>query len=89
MNVVHLPTAEQKALDYTIGRVTNDILEATTAVWFKHEMEDGDEAAGPIYLAVEGRADLVPLTRGGEAEWHSETLARSLASALGVEVVWS
>jgi hypothetical protein len=80
-------------LNLTIGRATNDQLEATVAVWWKDE---GD--AGPIYLQVSGeqpsgdnpmpRGDLVPLNRG-EAEWFEFGVAEELGRVLDVPVVLS
>lgn len=91
---------DQKILDYTVGRATNDVLEKTVAVWFKDEGDDGRGRIGPIYLQVSGDAptsddpyphdlSMIPFAKGGEAEWHTEACAFALAKELGVEVVWS
>jgi hypothetical protein len=55
-------------IDYAVGRATNDVLTATTAVWFKDEDEDEGERIGPVYLQVPGREELVPFAAAGETE---------------------
>jgi hypothetical protein len=78
-----------EVLNLTIGRATNEQLEATTAVWFKAEdVGDDGEEAGPVYLQVEGEQNLVPFNRG-EAEWWPYGVAVALAAQLGVETVTS
>jgi len=75
--------------DYAVGRATNDVLTATTAVWFKDEDEDEGERIGPVYLQVPGREELVPFAAAGdtEVEWHTLRVARDLGEMLGVEVI--
>lgn len=79
---------ESDILNHTIGRVTNTDLEKTTAVWFKDEDEVEGQSIGPVYLQVEGVDGLVPYNKG-EAEWHTESLARALAEELGVDLIQS
>ncbi len=75
-------------IDYTIGRATNDVLKATTAVWFKDEDELEGETIGPIVLQVPGREELVPFAAGAtEVEWHTLRVALDLGEMLGVEVI--
>lgn len=47
-----LTEQQQQALDYTIGRATNEDLERAVGVHFKSEMEDPDGSAGPVFLIV-------------------------------------
>ena len=79
--------------DYAIGRATNDVLKATTAVWFKDEDEVEGETIGPIYMQVPGREELVPFAAAGEGhtevEWHKLGVALALGEMLGVEVIQS
>ncbi len=76
-------------VDYAVGRVTNDVLTATTAVWFKDEDEDEGERIGPVYMQVPGREELVPFAVSGdtEVEWHTLRVALDLGEMLGVEVI--
>jgi hypothetical protein len=76
-------------IDYTSGRATNDVLKATTAVWFEDEDEVEGERIGPVYLQVPGREDLVPFAVSGdtEVEWHTLRVALDLGEMLGVEVI--
>ena len=77
-------------IDYTIGRATNDVLKATTAVWFEDEDEVEGETIGPVYLQVPGREELVPFAAGDtEVEWHRLRVALALGEMLGVEVIRS
>jgi hypothetical protein len=77
-------------IDYTTGRATNDVLKATTAVWFKDEDEVEGEMIGPVYLQVPGREELVPFAAGAtEVEWHRLRVALALGEMLGVEVIQS
>jgi hypothetical protein len=79
-------------IDYAIGRATNDVLKAATAVWFEDEDEDEveGETIGPIYLQVPGREELVPFAAGDtEVEWHRLRVALALGEMLGVEVIQS
>jgi hypothetical protein len=74
-------------IDYAIGRATNDVLKATSAVWFEDEDEDEGETIGPVYLQVPGREELVPFAAGDkEVEWHRLRVALALGEMLGVEV---
>jgi hypothetical protein len=78
--------------DYAVGRATNDVLKATTAVWFKDEDEGEGERIGPVYLQVPGREELVPFAaagKGTEVEWHTIRVALDLGEMLGVEVIQS
>ena len=76
-------------IDYAIGRATNDVLKATTAVWFEDEDEVEGETIGPVYLQVPGREELVPFAAAGdtEVEWHTLRVALDLGEMLGVEVI--
>ena len=77
-------------IDYTTGRATNDVLKATTAVWFKDEDDVEGETIGPVYLQVPGREELVPFAAGDtEVEWHTLRVALALGEMLGVEVIQS
>lgn len=90
-------------INLTIGRVTNDELEATVAVWFKDEDEDEQtfEPLGPIALQVGGVAPneenpmggrdrvMVPFQRGDGPEWFNLATADALARELGVTLVRS
>jgi hypothetical protein len=90
-------------MNETIGRATNDDLERTVAVWFKHEDEDERTFApvGPIWLQVAGVApneenpyggadrELVPFAKPDVPEWFSKGTAVALAKELGVTVVES
>jgi hypothetical protein len=89
------------AIDFTIGRVTNEDLEQAVAVWFKDEDEVGGEAVGPVWIQVGGSAPdadrnpmpndgrLVPFRLPERPEWFEESFAAELAGALGLPVVWS
>ncbi len=89
------------AINYTIGRATNDDLEAAVAVWFKDEDEVEGVTVGPVWLQVGGVAPneeapmggedavLVPLAKGDGPEWHTVVLAEELADELSVTLVRS
>lgn len=90
-----------EAINYTIGRATNDDLEATVAVWFKDEDEVEGVTVGPVWLQVGGAApddenplggsdrQLVAFGKGDSTEWHTVVLAETLAEEMGVPLVRS
>lgn len=93
-------TEQERSL--TIGRVTNDDLEAAVAVWFKDEDEVLGGAVGPVWIQIGGTkpdADTNPMPRDYERlhpfhrpddlEWWSVYYAERLADDLGVPLVRS
>jgi hypothetical protein len=93
-----LTTGEGDVMSLSIGRITNDELEAAVAVWHKNEDTLAGEVIGPIFIEVAHRASgspaphLIPftlatVTAGREmAEWFPLSTAEALAKALKVEV---
>lgn len=89
-------------IDLTIGRITNDELEAATAVWFKDEDEVMGVVTGPVWVQVGGSTPnddtnpmpsdgaLVPLAKSPNVgEWYPVTVAEQLAAELSVPLVRS
>lgn len=88
-------------LNMTIGRATNEALEAAVAVWFKDEDEIGGVTTGPIWLQVGGSTPnddsnpmpndgtLQPFHLDGQLEWFPVTDAEALAAELSVPLVRS
>lgn len=86
-------TTESPVLRHTVGRATNDVLEAATAVALKHEGEDSEGAYGPVFIITGGAPGNVLASGGewheyhkdGETEWFTEAFALALAAELGAE----
>ncbi len=97
-----LTTGESHIANLTIGRATNEVLEAAVAVWHKDEDQIAGEVIGPIWIEVLSPADVTtPLSERGPApdlspfalatlsggvEWFPRSTAEALASELKVEV---
>lgn len=78
---------ENLMLDLSIGRASNDILETTTRIWWKHEYSGADGDNGPIYLeTADGR--MHPFNNG-QAEWFPYEAAQALGHLLDAEVTAS
>lgn len=75
-------------IDLTIGRATNDVLEAATAVHFKDEDEAEGMAVGPIWISTVDESTDIPLlhpfTLGDTPEWFPVPVAEQLADHLSV-----
>lgn len=90
-NMKRLTTGDKDVMSLSIGRITNDELEAAVAVWHKDEDTIAGEVIGPIYVEV-GSGHMIPFTldtttAGREvAEWFPLSTAEALAEALKVEV---
>lgn len=59
-------------IDLTIGRATNDVLEAATAVYFKDEDEIGGVATGPIWIEADDGSSTRCLVPFGLVESESD-----------------
>jgi len=90
------------AIDFTVGRVSNEELEKAVAVWFKDEDEVGGESVGPVWIQVGGSPPdndsnpmpsdydaLIPFRLPERPEWFEASFAEELARDLGLPVVWS
>lgn len=75
-------------IDLTIGRATNDVLEAAVAVHFKDEDEIGGVATGPIWIEAKDEPTGTPLLYAfhlpDQSEWFPVTDAEALAAELSV-----
>lgn len=98
MNGASVTTSD--VINLTIGRITNEELEAAVAVWFKDEDEVPlGTSVGPVWIQVGGSTpdNTNPMPSDGKlvpfqkdvTEWFPVSMADELAKALGIPLVRS